>query len=84
VITRGIREFVARDWLAAREAKDAYWGERIARLGPVEGLRIADELRRQALLQNAAWPSPEDRRQDILFHARLSKLFQRADSTRRP
>jgi hypothetical protein len=51
VITRGIREFVARDWLAVREAKDAYWGERIARLGPGEGFRIADELRRQALLQ---------------------------------
>lgn len=84
MITRGIREFVSRDWLAAREAKDAYWGERIARLGPVEGLRIADELRRQALLQNPAWPSPADRLEDALSHARLSKLFQRADSTRRP
>jgi hypothetical protein len=35
VITRGIREFVARDWRAAREAKDAYWSARIERLGPV-------------------------------------------------
>jgi hypothetical protein len=84
VITRGIREFVARDWLAAREAKDTYWGERIARLGPVEGMRIADELRRQVLLQNAAWPSPADRRQDVLSHARLAELFQRAGSARRP
>lgn len=84
MITRGIREFVARDWLAARDAKDAYWGERIARLGPIEGLRIADELRRQALLQNPAWPSPADRQQDILFHARLSKLLHSAGSARRP
>ena len=38
VITRGIREFIARDWRAARESKDAYWGDRIARLGPQEGL----------------------------------------------
>ncbi len=84
MITRGIREFVSRDWLAVREAKDAYWGERISRLGPVEGLRIGDELRRQALLQNPAWPSAADRRQDVQSHARLSKLFQRADSARRP
>ena len=84
MITRGIREFVARDWLAAREAKDAYWGERISRLGPIEGLRIADELRRQALLQDPTWPSPADRQHDVLFHARLAKLFHRAGSARRP
>jgi hypothetical protein len=84
VITRGIREFVSRDWLAVREAKDAYWGERVARLGPLEGLRIADELRRQALLQDRAWPDPADRREDLLAHVRLAELLQRADSTRRP
>lgn len=84
VITRGIREFVARDWEKVREAKDAYWGERVARLGPLEGLRIADELRRQALLLDPAWPHPADRRQDLLSHARLAELLQRAGSARRP
>lgn len=84
MITRGIREFVSRDWRATREAKDAYWGARVASLGPLEGLRIADELRRQALLQNPDWPSPADRRQDLLCHARLAELFQRARSARRP
>lgn len=84
VITRGIREFVSRDWRAAREAKDAYWGERIARLGPREGLRIAEELRRQALLQDPGWPHPDDRRRDLLSHVRLAELLQRAGSARRP
>ena len=84
VITRGIREFVSRDWRAVREAKDAYWGERIARLGPLEGLRIAEELRRQALLQDPAWPRPADRRQDLLSHVRLAELLHRAGSARRP
>jgi len=83
VITRGIREFVSRDWRAAREAKDAYWGERVAHLGPGEGLRIAEELRRQALLWDPAWPHPEDRRRDLLSHARLAELLHRAGSTRR-
>ncbi len=83
MITRRIREFVSRDWRAAREAKDAYWGERVARLGPLEGLRIAEELRRQALVQRPAWPDPDDRRQDLLSHVRLAQFLQRAGSTRR-
>ena len=52
VITRDLNAFVTRDWEAVRRAKDEYWAERIARLGPLEGFRIADELRRQVLLLN--------------------------------
>jgi hypothetical protein len=84
VITRGIREFVSRDWRAARESKDAYWGERIGRLGPLEGLRVADELRRQALLRDPAWPDAALRRADLSSHARLAELLRRAGSARRP
>jgi len=40
-----------------RDSKDAFWATRIARLGPIEGLRIADELRRQVVRQNPNWPS---------------------------
>jgi hypothetical protein len=42
VITRGIREFVGREWRVVRQAKDEYWAARIARLGAFEGLRPAD------------------------------------------
>jgi hypothetical protein len=83
VITRGIREFVSRDWRAVRDSKDAYWGERIARLGPIEGFRIAEELRRQAVLANTAWPDASLRRQDLEFHLRLAELFRRAAPARR-
>jgi hypothetical protein len=83
VITRGILEFVSRDWQAARDAKDAYWGERVARLGPLEGLRIAEELRRQAQLRDPTWPGPADRRQDLLSHVRLAELLHRAGPARR-
>lgn len=82
MITRGIREFVARDWNAVRENKDLYWAERIERLGPVEGLRIADELRRQMILRNPEWPDQRLRDDDLLAHARLAQLFQRASPTR--
>jgi hypothetical protein len=83
MVTRGIREFVGRDWTAVRENKDVYWAARIKRLGPVEGLRIADELRRQMLLLNPAWPDTRLREEDVLAHARLARLFQRASPTRR-
>ena len=84
MITQGIHEFVSRDWQAARDGKTDYWGERIARLGPLEGFRVADELRRQALLQDPAWPSAALRGDDLAFHVGLVQLFHRAAATRRP
>jgi hypothetical protein len=83
VVTRGIRELVARDWEAARQNKDAYWGERIARLGPVEGFRVAEELRRQALLLDPSWPDAALREADLMSHVRVTALFHRASSARR-
>ncbi|MEO8680258.1 MAG: hypothetical protein ABI665_14500 [Vicinamibacterales bacterium] len=82
MITRGIREFIARDWQAARDNKDAYWGARIARLGPLEGLRIAEELRQQAL-QVTGWPRADDREEDLRSHVRLAALLRNAGPTRR-
>ena len=78
MISRGIRDYVDRDWGAARAAKDAYWAERIARYGPLEGFRIADDLRRQALLLDPDWPGAAARRRDLLAHVRLAGLLRRA------
>jgi hypothetical protein len=77
MITRDIRAFMGRDWQAVRNHKDDYWAARIARLGVGEALRIADELRRQAL-QGPNWPSAESREQDLLAHAHLAALLRRA------
>ena len=84
VITDGIRGFMARDWQRVRDAKDAYWAERVGRLGPIEALRIADELRRQALLQHPDWPDAASRRDDLSHHVRMTELFARFDAARRP
>ena len=83
VITRGIREFVARDWAAVRASKDAYWADRIARLGPLEAFRVSEELRLQARMQTPSWPDDESRRDDLGAHVRFVQLLRRADSTRR-
>lgn len=81
-IAHGIAEFVARDWSAVRAAKDDYWAARIRRLGPAEGLRIADELRRQMLAIDPRWPSEAERRRDLDDHQRLAELLRRADRAR--
>jgi hypothetical protein len=83
MVTRDIRQFLSRDWAAARANKDAYWAERIGRLGPAEGFRIADELRRQMLTQNPAWPDEASRHADLMSHVRLAALLRRAAPTRR-
>ncbi len=83
-ITTGIGEFMSRDWQRVRDFKDDYWAGRIERFGPLEGLRIADELRRQAILANPDWPDAASRREDLDSHIRLADLFALADAARRP
>jgi hypothetical protein len=82
VITRDIHAFLARDWAAVRAAKDLYWSDRVRRLGPIEALRVANELRRQAQQRDPDWPHVEDRRDDMACHVRLAALLRRADSAR--
>ena len=83
MIARGIREYVSRDWEAVRENKDAYWGERILRLGPSEGFRIAEELRRQVLSHDPTWPDAARLEEDLQSHLRVAQLLRRASPTRR-
>lgn len=84
VITRDIRGYVSREWSVARDAKDQYWGDRIACLGAAEGLRVAGELRRQAIANDPGWPSDADRGDDFQAHLRLADQLRRASPARRP
>jgi hypothetical protein len=83
MITRGIREFVGRDWDEARRSKDLYWRNRIGRLGPGEAFRISEELRRQMVRRDPSWPTAALRQEDLRAHVRLALLLRRADSARR-
>ncbi len=83
MISDGIRAFIARDWQRARDAKDAYRAERVRRLGPIEAMRIAEELRRQARLQHPEWPDAASRQGDLRHHVCMTELFARADAARR-
>lgn len=82
MLTRGIREFVSRDWQGIRDNKDAYWQDRVARLGPLEAWRIAGELCKQARGQHPGWPDAADRASDLASHALVAQQFRRACPTR--
>jgi hypothetical protein len=82
MLTRGISQFMARDWRWVRESKDTYWSQRIHELGPSEAFRIADELRRQAIEIDPGWPATDDRRRDLSAHVFLAELMRRARPAR--
>ena len=81
MLTRGIREYVARDWQAARTPRTPMGVESLA--SAREGLRIADELRRQSPGAAARLALSNERRADLLAHVRLASLFRRAAATSR-
>ena len=83
MVTRGIRDLVARDWNSVRKSKEIYWGERIRRLGASEGLRVAEELRLQMLHRDPSWPDAEIREADLRFHISMAERLRRTGAARR-
>ena len=77
MITRGLRAFLDRDWVAVREAKDTYWAELTRKNGPLEAFRITEGLRQQTQLLHPGWPSAADRAADLEAHTRLSERLRR-------
>ncbi|MCK6532483.1 MAG: hypothetical protein L6Q84_05865 [Polyangiaceae bacterium] len=70
---------VRRDYDHARASKLAYWRG----LTPAERIRLADELRRHALLLHPDWPTQEQRALDIECHIQFSERLERAAATRK-
>lgn len=66
---------VAHD--AAEKVKTVYWVERLRRLGPVESLRVADELRHHVRALRPDWPGPLDREADLAVHLTVGEALRR-------
>lgn len=79
-----LRAFAREGWAAAARAKELYRRSFQKVYGPAEGIRIADELRKQVLAQRPDWPTEEERREDLAAHRRLLALFDRIEAGRRP
>jgi hypothetical protein len=70
--------YARRDWKAIARLKAEHWEAVRERAGRAEGIRIADELRRQVRLSHPDWPTPEERRDDLDTHARTSEKLKSA------
>lgn len=78
-----LRAFARAEYApAARELKARYWREFKEKYGMIAAFRLADELRRQVLLEKPGWPSEEERREDWEAHIRLERMFERASARR--
>ena len=71
-----VRQLRRLSSIANRE-KALYWRRYKLAHGPAAGIRIAEELRRQALAQRPGWPGPEERAEDRVAHERVLDVFAR-------
>lgn len=71
--TEDIRAFLDRDWQRIDALKRSRWRERRARLGPIEGFRVAGELYAHVRRTRPDWPSAASRRADLDHHVALSE-----------
>jgi hypothetical protein len=78
-----LRRFASQDWGAAARSKEQYWRDWKRQHGPAAAIRMADELRRQALAQKPGWPTEEERRADHAAHLRVLEAFERLDAFRK-
>lgn len=69
-------DYAQRDWQLLDEKKAEYWRERQHRLGPGEGVRVAEELRRWVRQIRPDWPTPADREADLAHHIRLGEMLR--------
>jgi hypothetical protein len=53
--------------------KADFWAEGKRALTPLAALEIAEGLRRQAIALKPAWPSPEDRAEDLRSHQEVAR-----------
>jgi len=68
--------FVGRDWRTVADLKESHWVDRLRRLGPLESLRVTDELRLHVLSVRPGGSSPEERGEDLASHDRVSRLLR--------
>lgn len=68
--------YANRPWHLLEAADTEHWLARKREGGPMEGIRLGDELRALARLARPEWPTPEERHDDLQHHARLSEILR--------
>lgn len=69
--------FSRRNWAQLAELKAEHWRERRERLGPAEGVRMAELLRQHVRRTRPDWPDARQRAEDLAHHIRLGEMLRR-------
>jgi hypothetical protein len=72
-----VRAYVARDWRRLRARKRAYWRARLERGGLAEALSITEQMRTWLHERDAAWPTEQEREEDLETHRRVAAALAR-------
>lgn len=67
-----------RRWDLIEAAKSVFWAREKAHQSPVEALRLADGLRRQALATHSGGPTGRERAEDLHSHEAVAKKLRLA------
>ena len=78
-----VERFLRRDWQLLADSKEDFWAARLRELGPGEGIRVADELRREMMERVPDWPSPDERAADLAHHQRVAEILRRVTRSAR-
>jgi hypothetical protein len=78
VRSEDIRAYVRRRWDLIEAAKSGFWAREKAHQSPVEALRLADGLRRQALARHPDGPTGRERAEDLRSHEAVAKKLRLA------
>jgi hypothetical protein len=76
------RAYVDRDWRRLRAHKRTYWRARLERGGLVEACSITEQLRAWMRGRDAAWPTEQEREEDLETHRRVAAALARTAPAR--
>jgi len=77
VRAKDIAAFAHRDWKTVAASKEAQWLTERRRRGVRWCLEVADDLRRQVVQRHPAWPTANERQDDLDTHVRVGTALRR-------
>lgn len=66
-----------RDWTAVAASKQAHWAHEFRERGPEATFEAASILSEHLRAVNPAWPSDDERRDDLAHHVALKRTIDR-------
>lgn len=73
-----LRAYARRNWRAAEMGKREHWAREVAERGLLATLEVSQALWEHVRGLRPDWPTPEERRADLVHHVALRRALDRA------